>query len=321
MRRHDNGNKYYRHEKYEEAYREYTSALHLDPLNNAYCAVVYANRAAAALALQRYESAIKDCTESLRRRPNMSKAQYRRARAYVQVKQYQKAIDDFEIVQKSELGCPDIGRELREAKLLLQKEQRKKEADRTAARLAEQRRRHREQREREKKEAQQKRQKEQQRRQQQKQQKQRTKAENPYAKYGYGPRYGARAKATGAGRYGAKSSAYGRQKPESNGWQAPPKQAGPKKAAPQADAPHRGMRGPRESDNYYQVLGITRAATKVQIKKAYHKLALKFHPDKNAGSPRTAADKFKLVNEAYSCLSDAAAKKKYDYKLRYGFEF
>ncbi len=53
----------------------------------------------------------------------------------------------------------------------------------------------------------------------------------------------------------------------------------------------------------------------------YHKLALIFHPDKNAGSPRTASEKFKLVNEAYSTLSDEELRKKYDYKLRYGFEF
>ena len=72
---------------------------------------------------------------------------------------------------------------------------------------------------------------------------------------------------------------------------------------------------------FRQILGLNTRATRVQIKKAYHKLALKFHPDKNAGSPRTASEKFKLVNEAYSTLSDAAARKKYDNKLRYGFEF
>ena len=97
MRRHDAGNRFYRNEHYDEAFREYSTALQLDPLNNAYCAVVYANRAAAALALKRYERAIKDCTESLRRRPNMSKAQYRRARAYVHMKEYSKAIADFEV--------------------------------------------------------------------------------------------------------------------------------------------------------------------------------------------------------------------------------
>ena len=61
--------------------------------------------------------------------------------------------------------------------------------------------------------------------------------------------------------------------------------------------------------DYYDVLGIDRNADEKTIKKAYRKLAKKYHPDTNAGNA-DAADKFKEVNEAYDVLSDP--------KCRYG---
>ena len=63
--------------------------------------------------------------------------------------------------------------------------------------------------------------------------------------------------------------------------------------------------------DYYDVLGIDRNADEKTIKKAYRKLAKKYHPDTNAGNP-DAADKFKEVNEAYDILSDPKKKKLYD---------
>lgn len=60
--------------------------------------------------------------------------------------------------------------------------------------------------------------------------------------------------------------------------------------------------------DYYEVLGITKAASKEEIKKAFHKLAHKFHPDKKEGD----ADKFKEVSEAYSILSDDKKRAEYD---------
>jgi molecular chaperone DnaJ len=63
--------------------------------------------------------------------------------------------------------------------------------------------------------------------------------------------------------------------------------------------------------DYYEVLGVHRNASDTEIKKAYRKLAIKFHPDKNSGD-RAAEDKFKEISEAYSVLSDTQQRVIYD---------
>jgi len=63
--------------------------------------------------------------------------------------------------------------------------------------------------------------------------------------------------------------------------------------------------------DYYQTLGVAKNASETEIKKAYKKLAVKFHPDKNPGN-KQAEEKFKEVNEAYTVLSDTEKRKKYD---------
>lgn len=61
----------------------------------------------------------------------------------------------------------------------------------------------------------------------------------------------------------------------------------------------------------YEVLGVQKSASKDEIKKAYRKLAVQFHPDKNPGN-KEAEEKFKEATEAYSILSDESSKAKYD---------
>ena len=63
--------------------------------------------------------------------------------------------------------------------------------------------------------------------------------------------------------------------------------------------------------DYYEVLGVDKSADDATLKKAYRKLAKKYHPDSNAGNPQ-AEQMFKDVNEAYSILSDPEKKKLYD---------
>ena len=65
--------------------------------------------------------------------------------------------------------------------------------------------------------------------------------------------------------------------------------------------------------DYYEALGVSRTATPDEIKKAYRKLALKWHPDKNLGANAKAAEaQFKRINEAYEVLSDPEKRKRYD---------
>ena len=63
--------------------------------------------------------------------------------------------------------------------------------------------------------------------------------------------------------------------------------------------------------DYYEVLGVDRNASVDEIKKAYRKLAVKYHPDKNPGD-KAAEEKFKEAAEAYSILSDPEKKSRYD---------
>jgi curved DNA-binding protein len=63
--------------------------------------------------------------------------------------------------------------------------------------------------------------------------------------------------------------------------------------------------------DYYKILGVSKTASKVEIKKAFKKLAVKYHPDKNPGDKKSE-DHFKDVNEAYAVLSDEKKRRQYD---------
>jgi DnaJ-class molecular chaperone len=65
------------------------------------------------------------------------------------------------------------------------------------------------------------------------------------------------------------------------------------------------------ADNYYHILKVDKSATDEEIKKAYRRLALEFHPDQNSSDE--AEDKIKEINKAYSILSDDDKKRYYDF--------
>ena len=71
--------------------------------------------------------------------------------------------------------------------------------------------------------------------------------------------------------------------------------------------------------DYYKILGVNKTSSDEEIKKAYRKLAMKYHPDHTKGD-KTAEEKFKSISEAYAVLSDKEKRRQYDQFGSSGFQ-
>eukprot|EP00366_Plasmodium_knowlesi_P002537 XP_002260034.1 DNAJ-like protein, putative [Plasmodium knowlesi strain H] len=79
------------------------------------------------------------------------------------------------------------------------------------------------------------------------------------------------------------------------------------------------QRRPFSTKNFYEILNVPRNSSKNEIKQAYRKLALKYHPDRNPNNRKESEKMFREITEAYETLSDENKKRMYDSQLNNGF--
>lgn len=255
--KHSANDAFKRHD-FERAVQLYTKALAIDPQHDEYCAVLFCNRAAAYMGMERFNSALTDCEEALKRKQQYPRAMLRRARCYVALRKYQQALKDFDRYVRdqrregassvSAAALADVEQERAQVKAMMDAEKEEKRRRQEDARRA------REQRHR----------------------------------YGWED-------SDFSDHFFRSSNAESR----SRGYGAPPPPVQPK----------------TRQRTHYQVLGVHHRASTEELKKAYRKLALQHHPDK-AKSDRDA-ELFKDMTAAYTVLSDAAERRKYDMELQY----
>ena len=75
----------------------------------------------------------------------------------------------------------------------------------------------------------------------------------------------------------------------------------------------------RGTRDYYSILGVSERASHEEIKHAFRKLAMKYHPDRNLGNEKWAEEKFKEINESYAVLGDELKRREYDRMRQAGF--
>ena len=308
------GNFEFRNQKYAKAYDAYSGALQLDPSHDSYCALLYCNRAAALMNLGLFSEAIDDCNEALKRRLYYPKAILRRARALRESNRFQEAIRDLTKVLSDMRTRGDTAydavKERHKAWYMVPYDkvvQELKEC-RTRASMEESRK---------------------QRAQYSRNAPNNSSSGNTSRSSGYNSnkysgaystrnrRYTNQNHSSYGGRYGSNNNTNNNYNNNSSnnyrqhGYNSSQRR---RNSAPPPPQSARRIK-PGEMDPY-AVLGVNRRATPAELKKAYRKLALKFHPDKNKEA--SAEEKFKQINEAYSILAKTSPKNQ-QRKSHFGF--
>ncbi|KAE9011171.1 hypothetical protein PF005_g10792 [Phytophthora fragariae] len=274
--KHD-GNERFKRGEYQEAVRFYSEAVQIDPQHQEFCAIIYCNRAAAHMGLERYHTAILDCNEALQRKPQYHRALLRRARCHVGLKMFHEAVKDFDRYlreQPNDLpteATAAIRRERNEAKAAIAKAREEARQREAAKKRAER---------------------------EQRQRRSNRWEESSWSDSRHYDNF-RRGTSSSSSANSNNGSSYGSNRHQSSG-------AGSRASF---------MAPKTQRRTHYDVLGIEKAATNDQIKKAYRKLALVYHPDKAKTS--THADLFKEMTAAYTVLSDESARTKYDRELIY----
>jgi tetratricopeptide (TPR) repeat protein len=287
-------------------------------------AVLHCNRAACLMALNRFPEAIEDCTKAIRIHTRYMKAMLRRARCYMRLQRYQEAISEYKRyvdmvnevrgkpISSTDFVTPclfDGPRDVTEADFTqVQKElddvyKAKRQADAAAREDAERRR-------------------------------DRTRWQDTFPANG-----GARHWQHSAGSSAQQRRDEWYQNDNSRRWDSfnsRGPRAGPSKGkawqqpgTPRDQNRHQNGRNhsnssggnarPPPSPSHYQVLNVNVNASDDEIKKAFRKLALKYHPDKN--SEEGAAEQFRRVKLAYEVLGDSASRRRYDAEQRLNRRF
>jgi len=281
------GNVAFQMRRFADAVAIYSGAMDLCPTHREYMSVLYSNRAAAQMSMGRPQKAWEDCTNSLRFKPQDNlKALLRRARAAQALSRFADAVRDLEVSQRllSESAEGKHGQELKDIS---------RELEYCKAQAA---------------------------RQEEEAGKERVRGEAEYLK------------ASRASSAGPKSAWWHWQQGkfekvggDGNGFEEPPNTWARQRSSSKqqyrrpggAGMPRFGTgRMPGEASNtpdYYSILGVDPRATETEIKKAFHKLALQYHPDKTTEPDLAVAEeKFKSVNTAYMVLSDSVERRRYD---------
>jgi tetratricopeptide (TPR) repeat protein len=286
------GNSEFRNQKYAKAYDAYSGALQVDPSHDNYCALLFCNRAAALMNLGLFSEAIDDCNEALKRRDYYPKVSLRKARALREDNKFNEAMQLLTKLLSRMRSQHDHGdgatedrnklwymvaynkviQELKECRSRAAADDSRRNRTRYTGRSNSYS------------------QQDQNRRQQHQQQQ---RANNGTRNDRYGQGYGqGRQTNSPRSKARARSSGYGYGQQQQRGYSSGGSYR--RNSAPPPPRTQSGM-------NPYEILGVNRRATSAEIKKAYRKLALKYHPDKNQSAG--AEDVFKNVSEAYTILS------------------